>query len=187
MTRRMIAPLLFGIVGVAVLRLARGLAGAAAGLEDRDPRRDRRAAGGGAGGGAGRPRPGARPSTCGSRRAGAIEPGELARLHLGAGARRRLPGDRAAAARRRPARSCSTAASCRSARRTRRGGSGRSPSRASLHWPQETDRFTSRAGPREEHLVRPRRAADGRGARDRAGDAGDRRRATIRARRCRCR
>ena len=44
-----------------------------------------------------------------------------------------------------------------------------------------------RAGPGEEHLVRPRRAADGRGARDRAGDARRRRRTGARARRGRCR
>ena len=86
---------------------------------------------------------------------------------------RRLPGDRAVHAATTAGASSSTAASCRS-RQGRRPAPRADRHRGVLRWPHETDGFTSEPDREEQHLVRPRRAADGGGLGHRAGDAGGR-------------
>ena len=165
-------------LGVAVLVALGRLAGAAAGVEDRDPRRIEARLAAAPVPLPAAPRPGAdrylRVARRGQRssRASCTSTPRPRRAASATGSSRRSRSPTAAA-------SCSTAASCRS----RTKDAARPPGPIAVDgqrslWPQETDRFTSAPDRDEEHLVRPRRAADGRGARHRAGDARSPRRAT---------
>ena len=187
MTRRMIAPLIFGLAGVAMLVGARGLAGAAAGLEDRDPRADRGAARRRAGGGAARARPRRRDQYRRVRATGAIEPGEL---HVytsapgrGVGYRVIVPFRLADGRRILLDRGFVPIAEKDAPRRL-----GPITVEGALLWPQETDRFTS-APDREKNIwfARDVAADGGRRSAPHPVDAGRRRRATIPRRRCRSR